>query len=75
MSKLTEASASPSPSNPTSLGETYVGYKTRKQILSSTEIQDQAPEYYKITFEQVQNLEVLIKTPVYHLEKGLSSRF
>ncbi|KAF3595378.1 hypothetical protein DY000_02022237 [Brassica cretica] len=45
MSKLTEASASPSPSNPTSLGETYV-----------------------------QNLQVLIKTPVYHLEKRLPSR-
>ena len=75
MSKLTEASASPSTSNPTSLTETYVGYKTGKQILSSTEIQDQGPESYKITFEQVQNMEVLIKTPVYHLEKRLSSRF
>ncbi|KAF3597536.1 hypothetical protein DY000_02022350 [Brassica cretica] len=41
MSKLTEASPSLSPSNPTSLRETYVGYKTGKQILSSTEIQDQ----------------------------------
>ncbi|KAH0883890.1 LOW QUALITY PROTEIN: hypothetical protein HID58_059986 [Brassica napus] len=69
MSKLTEASGSPSPSNPTSLGESYVGYKTGKQILSSTEIQDQGPESYKITFEQGQNLEVLIKTPVFHLEK------
>ncbi|WZZ27118.1 hypothetical protein YC2023_010519 [Brassica napus] len=68
-------SASPSPLNPTSLRETYVGYKTGKQILSSTEIQDQGPESYKITFERVQNLEVLIKTPVYHLEKQLSSRF
>ncbi|KAF3598520.1 hypothetical protein F2Q69_00036241 [Brassica cretica] len=74
MSKLTEASASPSPSNPTSLRETYVGYKTGKQILSSTEIQDQGPKSYKITFEQVHNLDVLIKTPVYHLEKPLSSR-
>ncbi|KAH0898502.1 LOW QUALITY PROTEIN: hypothetical protein HID58_048070 [Brassica napus] len=54
--------------------KTYVSYKTGKQILSSTEIQDQGPESYKITFEQVQNLEVLIKTPVYHLEKRLSSR-
>ncbi|KAH0873504.1 hypothetical protein HID58_070866 [Brassica napus] len=61
--------SSPSPSNPTSLGETYMSYKTGKQILLSTEIQDQGPESYKITFEQVQNLEVLIKTPVYHLEK------
>ncbi|KAF2534682.1 hypothetical protein F2Q70_00030026 [Brassica cretica] len=56
MSELTESSASPSPSNPTSLRETYVGYKTGKKILSSTEIQDQGPESYKITFEQVQNL-------------------
>ncbi|KAF3520315.1 hypothetical protein DY000_02060878 [Brassica cretica] len=53
MSKLTEASASPSPSNPTSLGETYMSYKTGKQILSSTEIQDQGPKSYKITFAQV----------------------
>ncbi|KAH0917433.1 LOW QUALITY PROTEIN: hypothetical protein HID58_025093, partial [Brassica napus] len=75
ITELTEASASPSPSNPTSLRETYVGYKTGKQILSSTEIQDQGPESYKITFEHVQNLEVLNKTPVYHLEKRLSSKF
>ncbi|KAG2247470.1 hypothetical protein Bca52824_087098 [Brassica carinata] len=54
--------------------ETYVGYKTGKQILSSTEIQDQGPKSYNITFEQVHNLDVLIKTPVYHLEKPLSSR-
>ncbi|KAH0880093.1 hypothetical protein HID58_067487, partial [Brassica napus] len=67
--------SSPSLSNPTSLRETYVSYKTGKKILSSTEIQDQGPESYKITFEQVQNLEILIKTPVYHLEKRLSSRF
>ncbi|KAH0878460.1 LOW QUALITY PROTEIN: hypothetical protein HID58_065854 [Brassica napus] len=48
---------------------------TGKQILSSTKIQDQGLESYKITFEQVQMLEVLFKTPVYHLEKRLSSRF
>ncbi|KAF2550477.1 hypothetical protein F2Q68_00034504 [Brassica cretica] len=44
MSELTESSASPSPSNPTSLRETYVGYKTGKKILSSTEIQDQGTQ-------------------------------
>ena len=50
-----------------------MGYKTGKQILSSTEIQDQGPESYKITFEQVQNLEVLMA--IYHLKKRLSSMF